>query len=89
MNLQRLWTMIEADFTRALKTFPDSAMSTEHVCLYQEYIKHNELELACDQLENYAKEQVVPKEFWIALGGAATKMQLFERANRYGQVVST
>jgi hypothetical protein len=41
--------------------------------------------LACDELEHYAKDHTVPKEFWIALRDAAIRMELFDRAKRYDQ----
>jgi hypothetical protein len=86
MNEYReLWTLIEADLARARQTLPDSATCDEAVCRYHEFIGHNELELACDELEHYAKGHTAPKEFWIALRDAAIRMELFDRAKRYEQ----
>ena len=87
MNEHRdLWTQIESDLSCARRMLPDSAACDESVCRYHEFIEHNELELACDELEGYAKDHAVPREFWIALRDAATKMKLFDRAIRYEQI---
>jgi ABC-type uncharacterized transport system substrate-binding protein len=48
-----------------------------------EFIEHNELELACDTLEEAAKDRAVSSEFWLALCDAAKKMQLDDHATRY------
>ena len=80
-ELIELWKKIGADLRRARGTLP-----TEHDNLlreYQEFLDHNELELACDILEAYADEHPVSREFWLALRDAAVKMQLHDRASRY------
>jgi hypothetical protein len=43
---------------------------------YYEAVEHNELELACDAIEESTKDHAVTGEFWIALRDAALKMQL-------------
>ncbi len=83
MNLWDLWKLIEADLVRARNTLPDSAVSDRDVQEYQEFLDHNELELACDMLEAYAEEHPVTREFWLALRDAATKMELSEHVQRY------
>ena len=83
MDLRELWTLIRADLARARNTLPDQAASHEAVVQYEEYLNHNELELACDRLEACAQGQKVSKEFWLALGDAAVRMQLPDRARRY------
>jgi hypothetical protein len=83
MNLWDLWKLIEADLVRARKTLPDAAASDRAVQEYQEFLDHNELELACDMLEAYAEEHPVSREFWLALRDAATKMELSEHVQRY------
>jgi hypothetical protein len=59
--------------------------ATDHAAIseYEEYLSHNELELACDMLESYAESHPIGKEFWIPLRDAAAKMQLSDRALRY------
>jgi hypothetical protein len=82
MDLSKLWVFIEADLARARNTLPEDASSHEAIRNYQEFLDHNELELACDMLEAYSKEHPVKKEFWLALRDAAIKMQL-PSATRY------
>lgn len=82
MDLPEQWALIEADLERARSTLPQEAASSEPVRYYQEFLQHNELELACDMLEAYAEDHQVSKEFWIALRDAATKMKL-PSATRY------
>lgn len=55
MHLPELWTLIRADLARARNTLPDRAASHNAVVEYEEFLNHNELELACDMLEVYAQ----------------------------------
>jgi hypothetical protein len=82
MDLPKLWTLVGADLVRARSTLPDEAASNKVICMYQDFLDHNELELACDMLEDYSKDHQVCREFWLALHDAATKMQL-PKAKRY------
>ena len=75
-DLPKLWALIEADLYEARSTLPDDAASHPAIRQYEEFLEHNELELACDMLEAYAEENRVSKEFWIALHDAAAKMRL-------------
>jgi hypothetical protein len=83
MELRKLWTAIEADLSRARGTLPNAVASHSAIREYEEFLDHNELELACDALETYAKTQAVSREFWLALRDAATKMKLQDREQRY------
>ncbi|HEY7116383.1 MAG TPA: hypothetical protein VH475_07350 [Tepidisphaeraceae bacterium] len=83
MDLWNLWKLVEADLVRARSTLPESAASDKTFQEYQDFLGHNELELACEMLEAYAEDHPVTTEFWLALRDAATKMQLSERAKRY------
>jgi hypothetical protein len=82
MDLPKLWALVEADLVRARSTLPDEAASNKVICMYQDFLDHNEVELACDILEEYSKEHQVSREFWLALHDAAIKMQL-PKAKRY------
>jgi hypothetical protein len=68
MDLPKLWAFIEADLARARSTLPGDALSHKAVRDYREFLDHNELELACDMLEAYAKEHpvksIVPLAVW-------------------------
>jgi len=83
-----LWRSIEVDLARARQTLPEVAAHHEAVRAYEEFIDHNELELACDALERYAEDYLVSREFWLALRDAAVKMELLDRASRYEQKIS-
>ena len=83
-----LWAIIESDLTRARNSSPDAAANDATIREYQEYIDHNELELAWDMLEAYAEDHFVRRDFWLALRDAATKMELSDRANRYERRIS-
>lgn len=78
-----LWTKIAADLRRALATLPLEAANDASVRDYQDFLDHNELELACDMLESYADGHAVTREFWLALRDASTKMQLHDRAMHF------
>jgi hypothetical protein len=82
MGLSKMWALIEADLVRARSTLSDDAASHKAIRDYQDFLNHNELELACDMLEVYAEDHQVSREFWLALRDAATKMKL-PRAERY------
>ena len=81
-DLRELWTLVKADLHRALSLLPDSA-DKQSLRRYHEFIEHNELELACDALEESVKDHAVTGEFWLALCDAARKMKLAENATRY------
>jgi hypothetical protein len=66
---------------------PDAAASHEKIREYQEFIDHNELQLACEMLETSAADHAVSGEFWSALRDAAAKMQLLDHADRYGRLI--
>jgi hypothetical protein len=92
LNLPKLWRLIVADLVRARNTLPLAAASHKAIEKYEDYLgltlgavpKFDELELACDQLESYAEDHQVSRDFWLALRDAALKMQL-PRANRYAR----
>ncbi len=83
MDIRAKWALVTADLTRARNILPRSANTNELILQYQEFVDHNELELACDMLEDYAKDFPVNREFWFALRDAAANMQQIDRARRY------
>ena len=83
MDLPKLWAQIRADLERARSTLLKDAANDNAISQYEEFLSHNELELACDTLESYAETHTVNKEFWLALRDAAAKMELYDRARRY------
>ena len=86
MDFSSVWAFVEADLKRARNALPESAASHESIRQYNEFLAHNELELACGMLEAYAEECPVNRGFWLALRDAAEKMQLSDDAARYEQL---
>ena len=82
-DLLKLWTLIRADLSRARDLLPNSSKSQQSLGQYYEFVEHNELELACEVLEQAAKDRTVGSEFWLALRDAAKKMQLDDYVTRY------
>jgi len=67
MDLRELWVLLEADLGGARRTLLASAEENTAGLQYQEFIDHNELELACDMLAAYALDHPVSRECWVAL----------------------
>ena len=82
-DLPKLWMSIRADLHRACNLLPGSSEDSGSLRQYHEFVAHNELELACDALEESAKDRIVSSDFWLALRDAAQKMRLGESAARY------
>jgi hypothetical protein len=83
MDLPSLWALIKADLARARESLPADEASHKALAEYQNFLDHNELELACDMLEWYAEDHSGDKVFWLALRDAAAKMNLPDRERRY------
>lgn len=58
----------------------DSAQEIGSLHVYNEYLEHNELGLALDQLEEVGELNTVPPAYWKNLANAAQTMELNERA---------
>lgn len=54
---------------------------------YAEYLEHNELGLALDELEGLAQVNAVTPAFWTALAEAAAEMKLRDHERRYRDAV--
>ncbi len=78
-----LWALVKADLLRARNLLPDSCDELPSLRRYYEFVEHNELKLACDALEESAKDWAVSSGFWVALRDAALKMELQRSAVRY------
>jgi hypothetical protein len=76
MELPELWRLIKTDLVKARNTLPDGSASCDTIRRYQEFLDHNELELACQMLVAYAEDHQVTKGFWLAVADAAKKMML-------------
>ena len=88
-DLPRLWASIRADLHRACKLLPNSSDDSESLRQYHQFVEHNELELACDALEDSAKDRAASGDFWVALRDAAQKMRLEGNAARYEKLAKT
>jgi len=64
MDLPKLWAQIRADLEQARITLLNDAANDKAISQYEEFLNHNELELACDMLESYAETHAVNKEFY-------------------------
>jgi hypothetical protein len=83
-DLPKLWESIKADLRRARNLLPNCSEDQHSLSrYYEEFLEHNELELACDAFEDSAKGRAVSGEFWLALRDAAKKMRLDEHAARF------
>jgi hypothetical protein len=83
MDLQKLWTLIRSDLAKARNSLPADAASHKALAEYQNFLDHNELDLACDMLEVYAEDHKVTTVFWLALRDAAARIELPDRERRY------
>lgn len=82
-ELVALWAVIESHLKKARAMLPATANHNPKIEEYQDFLDHNELELACDMLEDYAEEHSVSPDFWLSLGDAAEAMKLHDRAKHY------
>lgn len=58
-------------------------MSSAASALFEEYLDHNELGLALEELEALAEQVTVRGDFWGEMARAATMMELHEHVERY------
>jgi hypothetical protein len=82
-DLSNLWALVKADLDRARNLLSNSSDDQPSLRRYYEFVEHNELELACDALEESARDRDASSEFWLALRDAALKMRLVENVARY------
>jgi hypothetical protein len=84
--LKRLWEAVRRDFDRARSLLPVRPAEVEgSLDRLGEWLDHNELELALDELESLGEDNTAPPKFWEALRSAAERMRLTERADRLGR----
>jgi len=76
-ELRRLWASVVHDFDRARALLPiPPAESEGSVGRLTEWLDHNELELALDELEALGNDNNVAAAYWQALASAAERMGL-------------
>jgi hypothetical protein len=55
MDICELWAQIRVDLDQARRTLLNDAANDKAISQYEEFLSHNELELACYMLESYAE----------------------------------
>jgi hypothetical protein len=76
-NLERSWEVARQHLNAAKSELP-----TERLAGYEDWLSHNELELAFDELEAIGNEAARSRTFWSELLAAAKNMRLRDRADR-------
>jgi hypothetical protein len=74
------WERTRGHLARAWILLP--AGESEPLNRYHEFLDHNELGLASEELEAVGQERNAPAAFWFALAEAATEMKLTNVADR-------
>ena len=85
MKLEESWDLTRHHLEKArgllptlLREDPDGGSLSE----YEDFLSHNELGLAFDELEMIGMENPCPPEFWKEMVAAAENMKLKEQADR-------
>ncbi len=82
-ELMALWTAVRCDLDSARELLPiPPAEVTGRAADVSEYLRHNELELALDELEALGAYNVMPPGYWRALASAAGRTGLCEHQAR-------
>ena len=82
-ELERSWATTAKHLNAARDQLPDEpAPGADGATLsgFEECLRHNEMELALDELEDLGLTNAPPAEFWRRLMYAAENMDLSERA---------
>lgn len=84
-SLQRSWEVTRKHLNAALNLLPSECQRPVQdgpVARYEDWLSHNELELAFDELESIGMENDCPSEFWQELLYAAQNMGLEKHSAR-------
>jgi hypothetical protein len=85
MDLQQSWDATRRHLERARQFLPPSPKEDAEggcVTAFEEFLSHNELGLAFDELEMIGMDNPCTPEFWREMLAAAESMRLFEQAER-------
>lgn len=87
---QEHWNEAISLLKQAREILGQSDGSVDHVedAQFQEYLSHNELELALDEIESLSDDFELPMEFWQLILRAANRMGLKEHSKRYMKFLS-
>jgi hypothetical protein len=89
-DLARRWAITTALLLEARELLPHSSLADDtarHVLEADEFLKHNELALAMDELAEAGLDRAVPA-FWSKLAQAARSMSLEPAARRFDERAS-
>lgn len=80
-KLKKHWERVRISLNRAASFIPEATKGSEHYRECVLYLEHNELELACDMLEETARNiGLIEPELWRSLRDACVSMELYEKA---------
>lgn len=85
MNLQESWETTRLHLEKARHLIPHPLKGSSEgggLAEFEDFLSHNELGLAFDELELIGVENPCPPGFWREMLAAAENMQLFEQAKR-------
>lgn len=88
-ELEKKWEVTVAFLSEARGLLCECQGVGKYIAEYDEYLDHNELELALDMLEEAALEATnqPPQEVWSKLKEAAESMGLNDRCEFYDQQI--
>ncbi|MEQ3725626.1 hypothetical protein [Alcanivorax sp.] len=88
-ELEKKWKITIALLSEARAVLCECQGVGKYIAEYDEYLDHNELELALDMLEGAALEATSkpPEEIWVKLKEAAKSMGLEDRIEFYNQQI--
>jgi hypothetical protein len=82
-ELERIWAITAKHLNAARAQLPDVPAPSQDgatISGFDECLRHNEMELALDELEDLGLANAPPPDFWRHLMFAAESMELSERA---------
>jgi len=82
-ELERIWAITARHLTAARAELPEvpvPGVDGASISGFDECLRHNEMELALDELEDLGLTNAPSVEFWRHLSFAADSMELSERA---------
>ncbi len=91
IDLKKLWVEVEVLLLKARGLFlnPESGEDGFSQERFLEYIDHNELGMALDELEGIPLYNETTKEFWELLLKAANHMKLKDKALEFEKAISS
>ena len=90
-ELQRIWAITATHLTAArakLPEVPAPGLDGATISGFEECLRHNEMELALDELEDLGHTNAPPPDFWRHLSFAAESMELSDRAADFRKMES-